>query len=71
MKLLLGKLLIETDHIETVERVTAHTLKVGFVSGYVLEVSCGIKTTPPAVWDQDADGFIQTIQNTEYPELKE
>ena len=70
MKLLLGKLLIETDHIETVERVAPHTVKVGFVSGYVLEVHCGVKTTAPAVWDQDADGFIQTSQNTDYPNLK-
>ena len=70
MKLLLGKLLIETDHIETVERVSSHTVKIGFVSGYVLEVHCGIKITAPAVWDQDADGFIQTIQNTDYPKLK-
>ena len=70
MKLLLGELLIETDHIETVERVASHTVKVSFVSGYVLEVHCGIKTTAPAVWDQDADGFIQTIQNTDYPNLK-
>lgn len=70
MKLLLGKLLIETDHIETVERVGAHTVKIGFVSGYTLGVHCGINTTTPAVWNQDADGFIQTIQNTDYPKLK-
>ena len=71
MKLLLGKLLIETDYIETVERVAPHTVKVGFVSGYILEVHCGIKTTAPAVWDQNADGFIQTIQNADCPKLQE
>ena len=70
MKLLLGKALIETDHIETVERVALHTVKVGFVSGYVLDVHCGIKTTAPAVWDQDADGFIRTLQNTDSPKLQ-
>ena len=70
MKLLLGKLLIETDHIETIERVAPHTVKIGFVSGYILEVHCGIKTTAPAVWNQDADGFIQTLQNTDDPRLK-
>ena len=67
MKLLLGKVLIETDHIEVIEKVAQHTVKVGFVSGYILDVHCGIKTTTRAVWDQDADGFIQTIQNTDYP----
>ena len=70
MKLLLGKLLIETDHIEIVEKVAPHTVKVGFVSGCILEVHCGIKTTAPAVWDQDADGFIKTIQNTDSPKLQ-
>ena len=70
MKLLLGKVLIETDHIETVEKVAPHTVKVGFISGYILDVHCGIKTTAPAVWNQDAEGFIQTIQNTNYPELQ-
>ena len=71
MKLLLGKFLIETDHIEVIEKAGPHTVKVGFVSGYILEVHCGIKTTALAVWDQDADGFIQTIQNTDYANLTE
>lgn len=66
MKLRLEKMLIETDHIETVEKISTHTVKIVFVSGYVLDVHCGIKTTTPAVWDQDADDFIQTIQNTDY-----
>ena len=70
MKLLLGKLLIETDHIEIVEKVAPHSVQIVFVSGNTLEVHCGIKTTGPAVWDQDADGFIQTIQNTDYPKLQ-
>ncbi len=70
MKLLLGKVLIETDHIETVEKLSPHTVKVFFVSGRTLEVVCGIRSTTPAVWDQAADGFIQTIQNTDYPKLK-
>ena len=66
MKLLLEKVLIETDHIETVEKVSTHTVKLIFVSGYVLQVHCGIKSATPALWDQDADGFIQTIENTDY-----
>lgn len=65
MKLLLGKVLIETDYIESVERVAPHTVKVFFVYGNTLEVRCGIKTNAVATWNQDADGFIQTIQNME------
>ena len=49
MKLLVGKVLIETDHIETVEKLSPHTVKVFFVSGRTLEVICGIKSTTPAV----------------------
>ena len=67
MKLLLGNVLIEINHIETVERVSAHTVKIGFVSGYVLDVHCGIKSTARATWEQDADGLIQTIQHTDFP----
>ena len=65
-----GKVLIETDHIETIEKVSEHTAKIIFVSGNVLEVHCGIKSTAPTVWDQTVDGFIQTIQNTDPPKLK-
>ena len=65
MKLRLEKVLIETDHIETVEKVSTHTVKIAFVSGYVLDVHCGIKSATPALWHQDADGFIQTIENTD------
>ena len=65
MKLLLGKVLIETDYIETVEKISTHTVKIGFVSGFELTVHCGIRSEIPAVWDQDADGFIQTIHNTD------
>lgn len=70
MKLLLGNVLIETDHIEIVERVSTYTVKVYFVSGNELEVHCGIKSSSRATWDQDADGFIQSIQNTDYPKLQ-
>ena len=65
MKLLIGKVLVETDYIETAERLTAHTVRLNFVSGDTLEVICGLKSTHLAVWNQDADGFIQTIQNTD------
>ena len=65
MKLRLGKVLIETDHIEMVERVAPHTVKVFFVSGNTLDVHCGIKSDATAYWDQDANGFIHTIHNTD------
>ena len=65
MKLLVGKVLIETDCIETAEILTTHTVRLNFISGYTLEVVCGLKSTHNAVWNQDADGFIQTIQNTD------
>ena len=65
MKLRLGDVLIETDYIEIVERVAHHTVKLFFISGKVLEVHCGVKSNAPAVWNQDADGFIQTLQNTD------
>ena len=65
MKLRVGNVLIETDYIEMVERVAPHTVKVFFTSGTVLDVHCGIKSDATAFWDQDANGFIQTIHNTD------
>ncbi len=65
MKLRMGDVLIETDYIEMTERVAHHTVKLFFVSGKVLEVHCGVKSDAPAVWNQDADGFIQTLHNTD------
>lgn len=65
MKLRMGDVLIETDHIEIVERVAPHTVKLFFVSGKVLDVHCGVKSDASAVWNQDADGLIQTLQNTD------
>ena len=69
MKLLLGKVLIETDHIASIERTSVHTVNIQMVSGQVIEVVCGVRTDAPAVSDQMADGFIQTILNTDYPKL--
>ena len=65
MKLRLGNTLIETDHIEFIERVAPHTVKLCFISGVVINVHCGVKSDAAATWHQDADGFIQTIQNTD------
>ena len=66
MKLRVGEYLIETDHIEIVEWISQYNVKIYFVSGETLDVVCGIKTTAPANWDQDADAFIQMIQNTDF-----
>ena len=65
MKLLLGKVLIETNHIEYVERIAPHTVRLFFVSGAKVDVHCGVKSDAAATWNQDADGLIQTIQNTD------
>ena len=51
MKLRLGKVLIETDHIEMIERLSPHNVKLFFVSGNVLEVVRGIKSTAAATWE--------------------
>ena len=69
MKLQVGKVLIETDYIERVERLSQHTVKLFFVSGKSVEVVCGIKTTSAsaATWPEDADAFIRVLQNTEKP----
>ena len=69
MKLRVGKFLIETDYIEMVEWLSPHTAKLYFVSGTTLDVVCGIKTTAPATWDQEAEGFIQTLENTDFEKL--
>jgi len=65
VKLRLGDVLIETDHIEFVERIAPHTVKLFFISGKMLEVHCGVKSDASATWNQDADGLIQTIHNTD------
>ena len=65
MKLRLGDTLIETDYIERIQRVAPHTVKLIFISGTVLDVHCGIKSNAPATWNQDAEGFIQTLHNTD------
>ena len=65
MKLRLGEVLIETDYIEAVERMSEHTVKIFFVSGHTMEVLCDIKGASKATWGQDANAFIQTVHNTD------
>ena len=66
MKLRVGKFLIETDYIEMVEWLSPHTAKLYFLYGTTLDVVCGIKTTSPATWDQDASAFLETLQHTDF-----
>lgn len=61
MKLFLGNHLIETDYIESVERLAAHSVKIYFVSGYELTVTCGVKSIGSAQWPEDADKFMAVI----------
>lgn len=70
MKLQVGKVLIETDYIEMVERQSQHTVKLFFVSGRSVDVVCGIKSTTAATWPQDADAFLRVLQSTEKPKKK-
>lgn len=71
MKLRLGETLIETDHIEMVKKVSPHSVKVFFISGNEIEVLCGIEGDSLSTWEQDANGFIQTIHNTDVLKLPE
>ncbi len=65
MKLRLGDVLIETDYIEMADRVAPHTVKLVFISGTTLDVHCGITSEATATWNQDADGLLQTLENTD------
>ena len=56
---------IETDHIEMAGRVAPHTVKFVFISGTTLDVQCGVKLEAAVTWNQDADGFLQTLENTD------
>lgn len=71
MKLSLGKYLIETDHIESVERLAAHSGKICFVSGLELTVACGVKSVSGAQWFEDADKFMTVLAKTGSPRLKD
>ena len=65
MKLRLGDVLIETDYVEMADRVAPHTVTLVFISGTTLDVHCGVKSEAAATWNQDADGFLQTLENTD------
>ena len=65
MKLRLGDVLIETNHIEMADKVAPHTVKLTFTSGTTLDVHCGVKSNAAATWNQDAEGLLQTLENTD------
>ena len=54
MNLLVGKVLIETDNIEFVEWQSPHAVKICFISGYELEVVCGIASKHSTAWHKNA-----------------
>ena len=65
MKLRLGDVLIKVDHIEFADKVAPHTVKLVFVSETTLDVHCGIKSDRAATWNQDAEGFLHMLENTD------
>lgn len=67
MKLRCGDTVIETDYIEYAQKQGSSTAKIFFISGYVLDVVCGVKTTDPraATFEGTADQFLDAIENTD------
>ena len=65
MKLRLGDVLIETDHIEMADRGAPHTVTLVFVSGTTLDVHCGVTSEAAATWNQVVNGLIQKLHNTD------
>lgn len=68
MKLLLGNHLIETDYIESVERLAVYSVKIRFISGYELICSCGVKPVgKDAQYPEDADKLMELFGNIRKP----
>lgn len=67
MRLLLGNHLIETDYIESVEKLAPHSVKLYFISGHQLTVTCGVKSIGSAFWPEDANKFMTLLANTDTP----
>ena len=67
MKFRCGDTVIETDYIEYVQKQSSSAARIYFISGYVLDVVCGIKTTDPraATFDGTADQFLDSIESTD------
>ena len=74
MKLRLGKVLIETDHIEQTEIHVyegREWITIKFVSGEKLQVSCKGDKRTPATWDMSAELLLQKIEGYDHLELRE
>ena len=67
MKLRFSDTVIEIDHIAYTQKLSYGTVRVHFISGDVLDVVCGIKTTDPRVvtFEGTAEEFLDTIENTD------
>ena len=70
MKIRLGKVLIDTQHIVAVTQKSLSICQIQFTSGNTLDVVCGIKTTNRdiAVFDGDSSQFLDYIENIDKPE---
>ncbi len=70
MKIRLGKVLINTQHIVAVTQKSPSICQIQFTSGSTLDVVCGINTTNRdiAVFDGDSSqllDYIESIDETE------
>ena len=60
MKRLLGNILIETDHIESVKIISDGEVVLSFVSGKTIRVSCGMPIHE-AWYDGNSEQFISDL----------
>lgn len=67
MKLRCGDTVIETDYIEYAQKQSSGTARIYFISGNMLDVVCGLKTTNPraAMFEGTANQFLDAIENTD------
>lgn len=67
MKLRCGDTVIETNYIEYAQKQSSGTAKIYFISGNMLDVVCGLKTTDrrAVMFDGTADQFLDAIENTD------
>ena len=74
MKLRLGNVLIETDHIEQAEIQVSEYYEwvaIKFVSGEKLQIACKGNTNSTATWNTSAESLIQAIEGSDRYLLKE
>ena len=73
MKITLGTVVIETNYIETIAKNSPHTCEVTFISGNLLEIVCGVRTTKLNVgeFDGDSDQFLAYIENIDRKQREE